>query len=152
MGSEDIILKKLKFKKAHRGIKTPVYSSKGAACFDIHNAEVESITIQPGESAAFKTGLQFDIPEGYSLDVFSRSGHGFKQGLRLVNGTGIIDTDYTGEIGVKLHNDSSEPQTITPGERIAQARVVKADQWNLEEVEELKVTERGAQGFGSTGK
>ena len=83
--------------------------------------------------------------------VYSRSGHGFKSGIRLANGTGVIDSDYRGEVMVKMHNDGSSAVLITAGERIAQAMIVPVSQVELTVVDELSDTARGSGGFGSTG-
>ncbi len=99
----------------------------------------------------FRTGLAFEVPHGHVLKVFSRSGHGFKYGVRLANGTGIIDSDYRGELMVCLKNDGPEPMVVHHGDRITQAMLVPIPQVELIEVQELSDTERGAGGFGSTG-
>ena len=83
--------------------------------------------------------------------VYSRSGHGFKNGIRLANGTGVIDSDYRGEVMVKMHNDGSTALLVTAGERIAQAMIIPALQVELQVVDELSDTDRGSGGFGSTG-
>jgi dUTP pyrophosphatase len=108
--------------------------------------------IRPGrEHVALKTGLAFEIPEGYVMKVYSRSGHGFKNGIRLANGTGIIDSDYRGEVMVKMHNDGDTAVLITAGERIAQAMIEPIQQVSFEVVDELSDTARGSGGLGSTG-
>lgn len=139
----------LEIKKLHPEARLPTYGTEGAACFDL--ATIEAGVIEPGSSAVFRTGLAFGIPEGWMLAVYSRSGHGFKHGVRLVNGTGIIDSDYTGEMLVGLRNDGSLPISVRAGDRIAQAMLLPALRLNFREVDELKVTERAAKGFGSTG-
>jgi dUTP pyrophosphatase len=100
----------------------------------------------------FATGLSFEIPEGHVMKVFSRSGHGFKQGLRLSNGTGIIDSDYRGELMVKLHNDGVKTAYIAAGERIAQGMIVPVEQAEFVFADSLSDTERGTGGLGSTGR
>lgn len=139
----------LKIKRISDKAELPTYATPGSACFDIRC--VSSAVIAPGHSKAFGTGLAFEVPEGYVMKVFSRSGHGFKNGLRLANGTGIIDSDYRGELQVKLHNDSQISQEIKAGERICQAELVKVERVEFEEVDQLSETERGEGGFGSTG-
>lgn len=140
----------VKIKKLHPNAVIPQYATAGAACFDL--VSVNEVMITPGrEHVALKTGLAFEIPEGYVMMVYSRSGHGFKNGVRLANGTGVIDSDYRGEVMVKMHNDGSTALLINAGERIAQAMIVPAMQVELQVVDELSDTARGSGGFGSTG-
>jgi len=130
--------------------RLPEYATAGSACFDIATSS-DSVDITPGSSAVLKTDLAFEIPPGYVMMVYSRSGHGFKNGVRLANCTGVIDSDYRGELMVKLHNDSSRIFSVNCGDRIAQAMIVPVQQVVFESVEELTDTARGAGGFGSTG-
>jgi dUTP pyrophosphatase len=140
----------IKIKKLHPGAVVPQYATAGAACFDL--VCVNEVMIRPGrEHVALKTGLAFEIPEGYVMKVYSRSGHGFKNGIRLANGTGIIDSDYRGEVMVKMHNDGDAAVLITAGERIAQAMIEPIQQVSFEVAEELSDTARGSGGLGSTG-
>jgi len=140
----------VKIKKLHPNAVIPQYATTGAACFDL--VSVNEVMIIPGrEHVALKTGLAFEIPEGYVMMVYSRSGHGFKNGIRLANGTGVIDSDYRGEVMVKMHNDGSTALLVTAGERIAQAMIIPALQVELQVVDELSDTDRGSGGFGSTG-
>lgn len=139
----------LKVKKLDPTAVLPVYASKGAACFDV--STLHSAVITPNEAKTFGTGLSFEIPEGYVMLVYSRSGHGFNKGIRLANTTGVVDSDYRGELMVKLHNDSKGTYKIEQGERIAQCMLVALDQVTFEEVTELSETERGEAGCGSTG-
>ena len=140
---------KLKIKLLSEEARKPTYGSKGAACFDIYTSHDAFIL----EDCHFKlpTGLAFEIPEGYTMLVFPRSGMSTKQGLRLANCVAVIDSDYRGELFVPLYNDSRTAQYVKAGDRIAQAMLVKSDQIDLEEVNELSETIRGAGGFGSTG-
>lgn len=101
------------------------------------------------------TGLCFEIPKGYGLFIFSRSGHGFKENTRLSNCVGVIDSDYRGEVKVKFcrDDDKQSPHDYPfPGERIAQAVLLRLPKVEFEEVKEIDETERGENGFGSTGK
>jgi len=140
----------VKIKKLHPNAVIPQYATTGAACFDL--VSVNEVMIIPGrEHVALKTGLAFEIPQGYVMMVYSRSGHGFKNGIRLANGTGVIDSDYRGEVMVKMHNDGSTALLVTAGERIAQAMIIPALQVELQVVDELSNTDRGSGGFGSTG-
>lgn len=141
---------KLKVKRLSEKAQLPTYGSAGAACFDIR-ATAGGI-VEAKESALFSTGLSFEIPEGWAMMVYSRSGHGFKHGVRLANATGIIDSDYRGEVMVRLANDGGRAYEVLEGERIAQAMLVPAPAVEIVEVAELSATERGEDGFGSTGK
>lgn len=140
---------KLKIKLLTAEARKPTYGSKGAACFDIYN--LHDVFVFPGEHCKFATGLAFEIPDGYSMLVYPRSGMSTKQGLRLANCVAVIDSDYRGELLVPLYNDSRVNQFVRAGDRIAQAMLVKADQVCFEEAEELSETARGDGGFGSTG-
>jgi dUTP pyrophosphatase len=126
------------------------YATAGSACFDIATNSAAT-TVAPGQSAVFDTGLAFEIPVGYVMKVYSRSGHGFKNGIRLANTTGIIDSDYRGELKIKLHNDGTAPMTFYAGDRIAQALIEPVRQVEFELADELVSTDRGTGGFGSTG-
>ena len=150
---------KLKFKKLHPAAITPLYATPGAACFDLH-AIIDgrfpsdpAIVIVSGQPAALNTGLSFEIPAGFVMLIFSRSGHGFNFDTRLANCVGVIDSDYRGEVKVRLSRDqaSGPPLRIMNGDRIAQAMIVPIPTVDLEETDELSTTERGSRGFGSTG-
>lgn len=151
-------MSKIKVKKLHPDAIIPKYATNGAACFDLH-ALVEAdtrnlISVSAKElPVIIRTGLSFEIPEGHVMLIFSRSGHGFKQNIRLSNCTGIIDSDYRGEVQVKLIQDiSSNILYVNHGDRIAQAMIIPIGKVEFEEVDELNTTERGAGGFGSTGQ
>jgi len=140
----------MKIKKLHDLAVTPSYASSGAGCFDL--AASESVMIHSGSSQPIGTGLAFEIPDNHVMLIFSRSGHGFKHGLRLSNSVGVIDSDYRGEVKISLHND--HPHTayaVAIGERIAQALVLPVKRQTFELVKELSTTTRGSKGFGSTG-
>lgn len=146
---------KVKIKRLDPRAKLPVYQTAGAACFDLAallpEIEKDGVGIAPGRSFVFGTGLAFEIPEGHVLKVYSRGGHGINKGIRLKNGTGIIDFDYRGELMIGLHNDSDQVFHVNSGDRIAQGMVIAYDQVEWEEVTELSETKRGANGFTSTG-
>ena len=139
-------------KKTSPLAKLPVYGSSGAAAADVCGINETRIHINPGCSVVVDTGLQFQVPPGYELKAYSRSGHGFKSGIRLSNCTGILDSDYRGNLMVKLHNDSDTVYILEPFERICQIQIRQAPRYAFVEVEELDSTERGSNGFGSTGK
>lgn len=145
---------KVKVKKLHPDAKLPVYATDGAGCFDLHALESEFDILTSSLPVKVSTGLSFEIPEGYVMLVFSRSGHGFKHGIRLSNCVGVIDSDYRGEVKVKLHKDSTllnQVFRVNKGDRIAQAMIVPIPKIEFVEVDELSDTERGDSGFGSTG-
>ena len=142
-----------KVKKVLSNAKLPTRAHDTDACFDLYNAETEEVIIPPEGSAVFHTGIAVEIPAGYFAPVFSRSGMGFNQDLRLANCVGIIDAGYRGEWMVKLVNDSDKYQrVIEPGDRIAQFTILPLLYIELVEVDELTDTDRGEGGFGSTGK
>ena len=132
----------------------PAYATPGAACFDLHACLPDNdaaISTCPDATVLIPTGLAFEVPEGHVMLVYSRSGHGFKQNTRLANCVGVIDSDYRGEVLVKLTRDDGGVLFFTHGERIAQAMIVPIPRVELIEVDDLDETERGASGFGSTG-
>lgn len=134
-------------------IPFPFYASAGAAAMDLHACIDAPVTLAPGARAGLPTGIAIALPSAdYVALVFARSGLGVKHGVTLSNGVGVIDSDYRGEISVGLVNLSDAPYTIAPGDRIAQLAVMPVVQARLERVEELDETQRGAGGFGSTGK
>lgn len=140
---------KVKIKKLHPDALMPQYGSYGAACFDLHCITGAFVVTD----AVLDTGLAFEIPEGHVMLVFSRSGHGFKNDIRLANCVGVIDHDYRGEVKVKLRCDSNlGGLSIKAGDRIAQAMIVPYPKVELEWADELSDTTRGIGGFGSTGQ
>ena len=147
----------LKIKKLHPDAELPSYATDGSACFDLAAVDVYppmGRTVQVGDPAVFRTGLAFEIPQGWVMLIFPRSGHGFNNSTRLANCIGVIDSDYRGEVRVKLTRDYCNYTgllKVKNGNRIAQAMLVRADQWAFEMVEELSETDRGEGGFGSTG-
>ncbi len=130
----------------------PFYATHGASGFDVRAQLEESLVLKPGERALIPTGLAFAIPEGFEIQARPRSGLAIRKGISLVNSPGTIDADYRGEVKIILVNHGQEEVLIEDQERIAQlvfCPVVKASfQW----VEQLDETQRGAGGFGSTGK
>ncbi len=139
----------LKVKRLSKDAVLPAYATDGSACLDISTTSQGVLTA--GRSKVFDTGLAFEVPDGYVLMVYSRSGHGFKHGVRLGNGSGVIDADFRGELKVCLHNDSTDNLKVYKGDRIAQAMLVPIPKIAVVEADELSDTERGAGGLGSTG-
>lgn len=134
------------------GNPLPEYATLGSSGMDIRASIVEPMMLQPSERALVPTGLFVEIPLGYEIQIRPRSGLAIKQGITCLNTPGTIDADYRGEIKVILINLSNEPQTIHPADRIAQMVVQKVEVVQWVAVEELNESERGAGGFGSTGK
>lgn len=130
----------------------PKYESQQAAGMDIRCNIAEPITLQPMERKLIPTGLFMQLPVGYEAQIRPRSGLALKRGLTVLNTPGTIDSDYRGEVGVILINLSNEPQTIEPAERICQMVIAKHEQPEVIEVEVLDETERGAGGFGHSGR
>jgi len=130
----------------------PHYGTVASAGVDLRANISEPITLKPLERTLVKTGLFIELPIGYEAQVRPRSGLAYKNGITVLNTPGTIDADYRGEIGVILVNLSNKDFIIENGERVAQMVIAKHEQaeWSL--VEELSDTERGAGGFGSTGK
>lgn len=140
----------IRVKKLHPDAVIPAYQTALAAGFDLHAVHDE--VIHPGERKLIKTGLACAIEPGYEVQVRPRSGLALKYGITVVNTPGTIDADYRGEWMVVLINHGKEPFEVTKGERIAQAVIKEVIQARFEEVEALDETERGAGGFGSTGR
>ena len=130
----------------------PAYQTPQSAGMDLRADIQESVTLGSLERAMIPTGLFIELPVGYEMQIRPRSGLAAKHGISLMNTPGTIDADYRGEIKVIVVNLSNEPFTIERGERIAQAVVARHEQVEWVAVEELGDTERGAGGFGSTGK
>ena len=130
----------------------PKYETIGAAGMDVRANIKEPITLAPGAIKLIPIGLKVEIPLGYEIQVRPRSGLALKHGLGMANSVGTIVSDFRGEIGVISINLSDKPYTIQPQERIAQIILNKVEQIEWTEVEELGTTERGAGGYGHTGK
>lgn len=130
----------------------PTYETEGSAGMDLRANLNEPVVLKPLERAIIKTGLFIALPQGFEAQVRPRSGLAYKNGVTVLNTPGTIDADYRGEIGVILVNLSNEEFTIENGERVAQLVIAKHEQAEWKLVEELSDTERGAGGFGSTGK
>ena len=138
----------IKIKRLHPSAVIPSYATDGSGCFDITALEMVQ---QEGNTAVYTTGLAFELPPGKVLMIYSRSGHGFNRGIRLANCVGVIDSDYRGEVAVKLTRDNDGIWFPSAGDRIAQGLIQDAQQVLFVEVEELSKTARGTGGFGSTG-
>ena len=131
------------------GLDLPAYATPGSAGMDLRAAE--PCTLQPMERAAVPTGLKVAIPDGWEGQIRPRSGLAYRQGLSIPNAPGTIDSDYRGELKVLLINLGEAPIDIERGMRIAQMLITPAPQAEIQVVADLEDTERGADGFGSTG-
>lgn len=168
---------KVKVKKLNEDAQLPKYATGGSAGFDL--VAIEDVTIPYGQTGLVKTGLSFEIPEGYEMQVRPRSGNSLKTKLRVANSPGTIDSDYRGEVGIIVDNTTS-PDTvehntfggvgegfgrggggirilgkdieIKKGDRVAQGVIAPVVQAKFQLVKELSDTKRGGGGFGSTGK
>lgn len=140
---------KINFVRLDRELPIPVTAHIGDAAVDLHS-RIE-VLLRPGERAAVPTGIAVAIPQGYAGLVLPRSGHARRHGIGVVNGPGLIDSGYRGEINVLLINHGDQEVKFGRGDRIAQLAVVPIPAVEWVEVEELDDTDRGAGGFGSTG-
>lgn len=131
------------------GDEQPTYASAGAAGFDLRI--LGPVQVRPRQTVMVNTGLRLAVPEGYQLEIRSRSGLA-KDGLIVANSPGTIDSDYRGEIQILLHNQSNLTKYLGKGDRVAQAVLMPAPQAKFKSVNELPSSERGEGGFGSTGK
>lgn len=129
----------------------PKYETVGASGMDVVASCSDVVEIESGTCRLIPTGLSFNIPSGYEIQVRSRSGLALKKGLFVLNGIGTIDSDYTGEVKVLLYNSGKDTVYINRGDRIAQLVLAEVPKINWVEVKDLKETERGEGGFGSTG-
>lgn len=130
----------------------PQYATEHSAGVDLRANLENSVTLAPGQRALIPTGLFLELPEGTEAHVRPRSGLAFKHGITVLNAPGTIDADYRGEVGVLLINHGPEPFEVKDGERVAQLVVARYERVAFEEVVDLNSSERGAGGFGHTGR
>ena len=142
----------LKVKKVKDNAILPTRGSEKAAGIDLYACIDEPITIAPGETKTFGSGIACEFPEGYWGMVVPRSSVGIKRRLNIPQGSAVIDEDYTGEIILALYNHGQETAVISPGERLAQMVLLPYVLFDIEETDTLAETERGEGGIGSTGK
>lgn len=143
----------IKIKRLTKTATIPTYATDGSGCFDLYSDD-NHVDIYPGDGEVFSTGIAVSVPKNNVMLIFSRSGHGFKDDVRLSNCVGVIDSDYRGEIKVKLFNDGrlfARHFMCAKKSRIAQALVLPVEKVTFIEVDDLDETERGSGGFGSTG-
>lgn len=139
-------------KKLKNSAILPTYGSPEAAGADLYACLDGPVEIAPGKTVFVPTGIAMEIPKGYAGLAYARSGLACKQDLAPANKVGVIDSDYRGEFMIALHNHGSQVRTVSHGDRIAQLVITPVYTPGFREVEELSHTERGAGGFGSTGK
>ena len=140
---------RLKVTRLNPSIPLPVYSTAGAAAFDL--AAAEDVEIAPGQIKLVGTGLVFQVPDGHFLAIFARSSTPLKRGLAVANGVGVLDSDYSGpgdELKIQLVNFTKDTVTVKAGDRLAQGIVLQSPRVEFVEGETASVS-RG--GFGSTG-
>ena len=143
---------KVKFIKLDPRATMPTYGSASAAGADLYALSGEDIEIPPHKTVMIHTGLAMELPEGYCGLIFARSGIASKRGLAPANKVGVVDSDYRGEFMVALHNHSDENASVAGGERIAQLVITPYLRAEFIESDALTDTDRGAGGFGSTGR
>lgn len=146
------MMEPIKVKKLREGAHLPTYGTEFSAGADLYACLEEAVTIEPGQTKKIPTGLAMELPNGTAGLIYARSSLGTKRGLAPANKVGVVDSDYRGEFMIFLHNHGSEPQTIAHGDRIAQLLVTPVFTPGFVEAQELTDTDRGAGGFGSTGK
>ena len=143
----------LKIKKMRENAVVPRRATAGSAGMDLYACIDEKITVMPHECVKFPTGIAIALPSAdYGAFIFARSGLSINHGLAPANCVGVVDSDYRGEIIVGLVNQFDEPYTVEPGERVAQMVIMPVSLMETQECDTLDETERGAGGFGSTGK
>jgi len=132
--------------------KLPAYETAHSAGMDLRALTEEPVTLLPLERKLIGTGLYIELPAGYEAQVRPRSGLAIRHGITVLNSPGTIDADYRGEIGVILINLSDTSFTVNDGDRIAQMIIAKHEKAEMIETEEINITDRGAGGFGHSGK
>lgn len=137
----------LKIKRV-KDVKLPNYELEGDAGLDLYAAD--TVTLQPGEKGAVPTGVQMEIPEGHVGLIWDKSGLAIKHGLKTLGG--VIDSGYRGEVLVGMINLSKEPYTFEKNHKVAQMIIQKKEVVVVQEASALEESQRGARGFGSTGK
>lgn len=145
-------MEKVKVKLLRPQGKIPTYGSPEAAGADLYACLEEPVTIPPGETAWIPTGIAIQVPRGCAGLVYARSSLGTKRGLAPANKVGVIDSDYRGEVQVVLHNHGKCPQTVAPGDRVAQLLITPVFTPGFLQTKELEESDRGTGGFGSTGR
>lgn len=140
----------IKIKRLSDEVKLPKYQTAGSVGFDLEAQE--NVEIAVGKTALISTGLSFELPDTYEIQVRPRSGLALKHSITVLNSPGTIDSDYRGELKVILINHGTESFKISIGDRIAQAVINKVEIVSFQDVQTISNTNRDSQGFGSTGK
>ena len=130
----------------------PKYQTGQSAGMDLYAYLKGEIGLNPGERTLVPTGIHIELPSGYEAQIRPRSGLAYKNGITVINSPGTIDSDYRGEIGILLINLSNEDFEINSGDRIAQMVLSKYEIPNFIDTTEISISQRGEEGFGSTGK
>ncbi|MDR1701093.1 MAG: dUTP diphosphatase [Lachnoclostridium sp.] len=143
---------KVRFTKIKKNAKKPSYGTEYAAGADLYACIENKMMVEPGQTVFVGTGLTMEIPAGFVGLIYARSGLACKRGLAPANKVGVIDSDYRGEIIVALHNHGGETVEIENEERVAQMVIAPYIFAKYEEADSLEETNRGAGGFGSTGR
>jgi dUTP pyrophosphatase len=133
-------------------VPLPAYATEGSAGMDIHAAVQDSLMVAPGQTVLVPTGFAIAVPRGFEAQIRPRSGLALKSNIGVLNSPGTIDSDYRGEVRIILTNFGSGPFTIHRGDRIAQMVIARYTRVEWEERESLDDTQRGAGGFGHTGR
>lgn len=139
----------LKIEFVHADAKLPVQARAGDAGMDLFS--IVEVTLDPGERALIGTGIKIELPDGFEAQVRPRSGLALKHGVTVLNSPGTVDAGYRGEVGIILINHGSEPFTVEKGMRIAQMVIQRVPNVELVQVKSVSDSERGEQGFGSSG-
>jgi dUTP pyrophosphatase len=147
----NVKVKRVSDSKSDGSPKLPQYQSEDASGCDVYAAIDTEIKIQPLERVLIPTGLAFEIPHGFEIQVRPRSGLAVKEGITVLNSPGTIDADYRGEVKILLINLGNQPLLIRPGDRIAQLVISPVIQAAFSFSDEINHTPRGVRGFGSTG-
>lgn len=142
----------VKIKKLNPNAIIPTYGTSFSAGADIYACEGKQLTVLPNETVFVHTGISVELPDNTVGLIYARSGLACRRALAPANKVGVIDCDYRGEIIVALHNHSNEPQALSDGERIAQLVIAPCFVADFVEAGELSQSERGENGFGSTGR
>lgn len=142
---------KIKVKNISKNV-LPEYGTEHSAGMDVRANLQEKVVLKPMQRTLIPTGLFMEIPEGYEAQIRPRSGLALKHGISVLNSPGTIDADYRGEVGIILMNLSDKDFEIAHGDRICQMVIKKYEKITWEEVDEVGLTDRGAGGFGHTGK
>ncbi len=140
---------KIKIKKIEKDAILPHYAHEGDAGMDVYSCE--DCVIKPGERKLVRTGLCFEIPKGYEIQIRPKSGLALNYGITVLNTPGTLDSGYRGELKIILFNTGKEEYKIKKGQKISQIVLSKYEEAEIEEVSELSNTRRGENGFGSTG-